>query len=76
MPGAKPARLDGSPEELLDRVLHDLRQPLNAIAGFAELLQDVPRADREECLREIRTNVARMERLLDELAKEGRSHRR
>jgi PAS domain S-box-containing protein len=47
-------------------VSHDLRQPLNAIAGFAELLQDGG-TDTEECVREIALNAARMEQMIDAL---------
>jgi len=60
-------------------VSHDLRQPLNAIAGFAELLRDAsgdtPPAQRREFLREIESNAERMDRMINallDLARAGR----
>jgi K+-sensing histidine kinase KdpD len=56
---------------LLSRVFHDLRTPLGAIIGFAEVLTaadvEVDESTRQEFLREILTASRRMHRLLDEL---------
>lgn len=60
-------------------ISHDLRQPLNAIAGFAELLRDAGagEADREqrEFLGEIENNAARMDRMIVSLLQLARAGR-
>ena len=61
----------GDQRDHLARVFHDLRTPLGAIIGFAEVLttsdMEVDEATRQEFLREILTASRRMHRLLDEL---------
>jgi PAS domain S-box-containing protein len=60
-------------------ISHDLRQPLNAIAGFAELLReagaDTPPRQRREFLREIGSNAERMDRMINALLELSRAGR-
>ena len=60
-------------------VSHDLRQPLNAIAGFSELLRGSLSADAAaealEYTREIESNAARMEQMIGALLEFSRAGR-
>lgn len=60
-------------------ISHDLRQPLNAIAGFADLLRErLERAGDEtmrDSAREIEANAARMEQMIDSLMRLSRAGR-
>jgi len=60
-------------------ISHDLRQPLNAIAGFAELLRDagadVAARERQEFLGEIESNAERMDRMIVSLLQLARAGR-
>lgn len=60
-------------------ISHDLRQPLNAIAGFAELLRDAGAGTgaqrRQEFVREIEANAERMEGMIGALMQLARAGR-
>lgn len=63
-------RLDGHEhvEQLVRAMTHELKSPLAAIGGAAELLQDeLPAADRERFARQIREQTERLQRLVDRL---------
>src|SRR5205085_537496 len=58
-------------------ISHDLRQPLNAISGFSELLRDTGVAGGKagEFVHEIEHNAARMERMIEALLSFSRAGR-
>jgi len=60
-------------------ISHDLRQPLNAIAGFAELVRDTAgsalQSGTREFVREIESNAERMERMIEALLQLSRAGR-
>jgi PAS domain S-box-containing protein len=57
-------------------ISHDLRQPLNAIAGFADLLRERARGTEDaEWVGEIESNAARMEQMIEALLRLARAGR-
>ncbi len=68
--GAMRDRLDGHEhvEHLVRALTHELKSPLTAIGGAAELLQDpMPDADRHRFTQQIRDQVDRLRTLIDRL---------
>ena len=76
---ARTAELEEANRELESynySISHDLRQPLNAIAGFAELLSErVGEAAGADWVHEIESNAARMERMIEALLRLARAGR-
>lgn len=62
--------------ELLSDVAHELRTPLATIDGYAEAIGDGVIAPEERIWRAIRTEVARLTRLADDLQKVSRAEER
>jgi signal transduction histidine kinase len=55
-------------EELLDRLVHDLRNPLGVIAYFAELVSGASAADRTDLCERLRINAQRALHILEEFS--------
>lgn len=57
--------------EFFDNASHELKSPLTAIAGYAELLEDkeLPEPKRRKCVAEIRENAAAMLELINDMLK-------
>jgi len=74
---SRTAQLEAANRELESfnySISHDLRQPLNAIAGFAELLRENP-ALAADSVREIEANAERMEKMIESLLRLARAGR-
>ncbi len=68
------ARLEGSRRELVSWVSHDLRTPLAGMRAMTEALEDGMVADPERYHRQIRAEVDRMVRMVDDLFELSRIH--
>ncbi|MBA2953112.1 two-component sensor histidine kinase [Nocardioides sp. MAH-18] len=68
------ARLESSRRELVSWVSHDLRTPLAGMRAMTEALEDGMAADPERYHRQIRVEVDRMARMVDDLFELSRIH--
>ena len=68
------ARLEGSRRELVSWVSHDLRTPLAGMRAMAEALEDGMAEDPARYHRQIRAEVDRMVRMVDDLFELSRIH--
>jgi signal transduction histidine kinase len=68
------ARLEGSRRELISWVSHDLRTPLAGMRAMAEALEDGMVEDPARYHRQIRAEVDRMVRMVDDLFELSRIH--
>ena len=68
-----PANQQLSASELLCAISHELKTPLNAIIGFAELLKnrDITREESDDCTKEILQTAIEMSDLLNDLLDVG-----
>jgi signal transduction histidine kinase len=71
---AREARLEGSRRELISWVSHDLRTPLAGMRAMTEALEDGMAADPERYRSQIRVEVDRMVRMVDDLFELSRIH--
>lgn len=55
-------------EELFDRLVHDLRNPLGVIAYFADAVSDATAAERDEMYERLRVNAQRALHVLEEFS--------
>ncbi|MCW2784549.1 MAG: histidine kinase [Marmoricola sp.] len=68
------ARLEGSRRELVSWVSHDLRSPLAGMRAMTEALEDGLAEDPQRYHRQIRSEVDRMVRMVDDLFELSRIH--
>ena len=71
---AREARLEGSRRELVSWVSHDLRTPLAGMRAMAEALEDGMAPEPARYHRQIRSEVDRMTRMVDDLFELSRIH--
>lgn len=71
---AREHALEASRRELVAWVSHDLRTPLSTLRAMAEALEDGVAADPPRYLRQIREQVERLDRLVDDLFLLSRLH--
>ena len=71
---AREARLEGSRRELISWVSHDLRTPLAGMRAMTEALEDGMAPDPERYRSQIRVEVDRMVRMVDDLFELSRIH--
>jgi signal transduction histidine kinase len=71
---AREARLEGSRRELISWVSHDLRTPLAGMRAMTEALEDGMAPDPERYRSQIRVEVERMVRMVDDLFELSRIH--
>ena len=71
---AREARLEEARRELVSWVSHDLRTPLAGMRAMSEALEDGMAADPARYHRQIRTEVDRMSRMVDDLFELSRIH--
>lgn len=75
---ARLREMNNEKSEFMGIAAHDLRSPLGAITGFAELILEdgqISRADLEDCVRRIRTTSARMAEMVQNLLDANRIER-
>ena len=66
--GGKPKAPAGENEELLDRLVHDLRNPLGVIAYYSEVVSDAAESERLEMCERLRINAQRALHILEEFS--------
>ena len=66
--GREPALPADGQGELLDRLVHDLRNPLGVIAYFAEVVSCADESERAEMCERLRINAQRALHILEEFS--------